>query len=165
MKRIWAPWRIAYLEAEKSEGCIFCEKPAAHRDRENLVLYRGERAYILLNLYPYSNGHLMIAPFVHVGRLNDLDPPTRAEIMELTALSVEVLTRAKRPDGFNIGANMGKAAGAGFDAHFHMHVVPRWEGDTNFMPVIGETRVIPEALDRTYEQLRRVLMEMGRVKG
>ena len=163
MKRIWAPWRIEYLEADKSEGCIFCEKPAAKDDRRNLVLYRGERAYILLNLYPYSNGHLMIAPFAHVGHLNDLDKETRVEIMELTALSLTLLRRAKRPDGFNIGANIGKAAGAGFDAHFHMHVVPRWEGDTNFMPVVGETRVIPEALDRTYDDLRRVLVEMGLV--
>lgn len=160
MKRLWAPWRIEYLTGEGVEGCIFCDKPAENNDRANYLLYRGEHAYILMNIYPYSNGHLMVAPYAHVAQLADLDPEVRAEIMELTTLCTELLARASHPAGFNLGANMGKAAGAGFEEHFHLHVVPRWLGDTNFMPVIGDTRVIPESLDATYERLKQALTEI-----
>ena len=160
MERLWAPWRIKYLERDNMEGCIFCEKPAENRDEENYILYRGEWAYILLNLYPYSNGHLMVAPYAHVGQLVDMDRATRAEIMELTTFCTRLLSHVSHPAGFNIGANIGKAAGAGFDQHFHMHVVPRWLGDTNFMPVVGNTRVIPESLDDTYRRLKRALDEV-----
>lgn len=160
MERIWAPWRIEYLENDSVDGCIFCDKPAEDDDRANYLLYRGERAYIIMNRYPYSNGHLMVAPYVHVGRLARLDRSTRGEIMELTARCTEALARVAQPQGFNIGANIGKAAGAGFDEHFHMHIVPRWTGDTNFMAVVGDTRVIPESLDATYERLAAALDEV-----
>lgn len=162
MERIWAPWRIEYLESDSVDGCIFCDKPAEDDDRANYLLYRGRHAYIILNRYPYSNGHLMVAPYAHVGRLAELDRPTRAEIMELTTWCTEMLVRVAQPQGFNIGANIGKAAGAGFDEHFHMHIVPRWTGDTNFMAVIGETRVVPESLDATYDRLAAALDEIVR---
>lgn len=157
MKRLWAPWRMEYLEGDDVEGCIFCEKPAEDEDRANYLLYRGEWSYIIMNKYPYSNGHLMVAPYEHLGQLPDLDERTRAEIMELSTLCTQLLKEILHPDGFNVGANMGKAAGAGFDEHFHMHVVPRWIGDTNFMAVVGDTRVIPESLDETYERLTQAL--------
>jgi ATP adenylyltransferase len=157
MKQLWAPWRITYLEGGSVEGCIFCDKPAENDDRANYLLHRGEHAYILLNIYPYSNGHLMVAPYAHAAHLIDLDQKTRAEIMELATLCTQLLVHTSRPAGFNIGANLGKAAGAGFDEHFHMHIVPRWLGDTNFMPVVGDTRVIPESLDQTYDRLKQAL--------
>lgn len=151
---------MEYLEKEEVEGCIFCEKPAEAEDRANYLLYRGEHTYILMNIYPYSNGHLMVAPYAHVARLTDLDQEARIEIMELATLCTQLLTRSMNPAGFNLGANIGKAAGAGFDEHFHMHIVPRWLGDTNFMPVVSDTRVIPESLDDTYERLQKALDEI-----
>ncbi len=160
MERLWAPWRMEYLTGERVEGCIFCEKPAEDNDRANYLLYRGEHAYILMNIYPYSNGHLMVAPYAHVAQLADLDREVRIEIIELTTLCTKLLARTSNPAGFNLGANMGKAAGAGYDEHFHMHIVPRWLGDTNFMPVIGNTRVIPESLDETYDRLKKALAEI-----
>ncbi|MFQ5343742.1 MAG: HIT domain-containing protein [Anaerolineae bacterium] len=160
MERLWAPWRMEYLQGEHVESCIFCEKPAEEDDRANFLLYRGEHAYILINIYPYSNGHLMVAPYAHVAQLTDLDEAVRVEIMELTTLCTRLLSHTSHPTGFNLGANMGKAAGAGFDEHFHMHIVPRWLGDTNFMPVVGNTRVIPESLDETYERLKQALAEI-----
>ncbi|MFQ5593127.1 MAG: HIT domain-containing protein [Anaerolineae bacterium] len=160
MERLWAPWRMEYLQGEHVESCIFCEKPAEEDDRTNYILYRGEHAYILLNIYPYSNGHLMVAPYAHLAQLTDLDQAARSEIMELATLCTRLLTRTSHPAGFNMGANMGKAAGAGFDDHFHLHVVPRWLGDTNFMPVVGNTRVIPASLDETYDLLKQALTEI-----
>lgn len=161
MKRLWAPWRMEYLAEERVEGCVFCDKPAEEDDRANYLLYRGEHAYILMNIYPYSNGHLMVAPYAHVAQLADLDREVRIEIMELSTLCTRLLARTSHPGGFNLGANVGKAAGAGYDEHFHMHVVPRWLGDTNFMPVIGNTRVIPELLDESYNRLKQALAEIS----
>ncbi|HID87328.1 MAG TPA: HIT domain-containing protein [Anaerolineae bacterium] len=164
MKRMWAPWRMEYLTDNREEGCIFCEKPAEKRDQENYLLYRGQTSYILLNLYPYSNGHLMVAPYQHVASLEDLEPEILTELMLLVNLSLRVLRRALKPHGFNVGVNIGKAAGAGFVDHVHIHIVPRWQGDTNFMPILAETRIIPELLDETYERLRAALQELGNVK-
>lgn len=161
MKRMWAPWRMEYLTRNNEEGCIFCEKPAESRDRENYLLYRGQTGYILLNLYPYSNGHLMVAPYQHVASLEGLEPGVLTELMLLVNLSLRVLRRALKPHGFNVGVNIGKAAGAGFVDHVHIHIVPRWQGDTNFMPLLAEARVIPELLDETYERLRVALHELG----
>ncbi len=161
MKRIWAPWRMEYLEGTEVEGCIFCEKPAENDDRATYILHRGEHAYIIMNIYPYSNGHLMVAPYEHAGRLTALDEEARTEVMELTTLCARLLEHTVEPDGLNIGANMGKAAGAGFDEHLHMHIVPRWIGDANFMPVVGNTRVIPESLDDTYARLANALEEIS----
>ena len=153
--RIWAPWRLAYVrDASKDaeQGCIFCAKPAED-DRENLIVHRGERCFVILNLYPYTNGHLMVAPFEHVAGLEDLPAETTAEMMALGQRAIEVLKAAYEPHGFNVGFNQGRVAGAGVEHHIHMHVVPRWGGDTNFMPVLGDTRVMPQTLDQTYETL------------
>ncbi len=155
MERLWTPWRMIYLkgEGEAPQGCIFCLKINGSDEAEHILL-RGRTAYITLNRYPYNNGHLMVIPYAHVPSLEDLDDPTMLEMMRLIALSLRVLRQAYRPEGFNIGANIGRPAGAGVADHVHIHVVPRWTGDTNFMPVIGNTRVLPEWLDDTYRRLR-----------
>lgn len=159
MKRLWTPWRMAYLKGSKEKGCIFCNKIRASKrsDRKNLVVWRGERAFIVLNLYPYSNGHLMVAPYEHVGDLEALDGETLQEMMLLVAKSIRALRRIMNPQGFNIGANLGRVAGAGVDDHVHLHIVPRWGGDTNFMPVLAETRMIPELLPQTYAKLQKAM--------
>ncbi|MBI3976820.1 MAG: HIT domain-containing protein [Chloroflexi bacterium] len=155
MKEIlWTPWRMAYIVGTPKLGCVLCEKPRGEHDRENLVLFRGPRAYVLMNLYPYNPGHLMVAPYQHAADLGELDAPTRAELMELTERATAVLRRTMNPHGFNLGMNLGRVAGAGIADHLHLHVVPRWEGDTNFMPVVGETKVLPETLEATYDRLR-----------
>jgi ATP adenylyltransferase len=163
MKRLWTPWRMAYIKApkEKSTGCIFCEKISATRahDRANLVLLRGKRAFMMLNLYPYSNGHLMVAPYEHTGELESLDAKTLQEMMLFVSRGIRALRRTMNPQGFNIGVNMGKVAGAGVEDHVHIHVVPRWNGDTNFMPVLSKVRLIPELLPQTYDNLLAALEE------
>lgn len=152
MKTIWAPWRIEYLTREKDAGCIFCEKPKENRDRENLIIYRDETGFIIMNRYPYSNGHLMAVPYRHTREIGELSDRERLEIMNLTVKCVEIL-KVFKPDGFNIGMNLGRVAGAGIDDHIHFHIVPRWSGDTNFMPIIGDIKVMPEYLDETYLKL------------
>jgi ATP adenylyltransferase len=152
MKTIWAPWRIEYLTEEKEAGCIFCKKPKENKDRENLIIYRGETGFIIMNRYPYSNGHLMAVPYRHIRELRELNDRERSELMNLVIKCVGILEVFK-PDGFNIGMNLGRAAGAGIDDHIHFHIVPRWSGDTNFMPVIGDIKVMPEYLDKTYLKL------------
>ena len=153
MEQLWAPWRIRYLEGSKAQGCILCQKLQEGRDRDNLVVYRGQRGFICLNLYPYSNGHLMISPYEHVGEMDQLDDATQLELMRLVSLGMRLLRRIMNPSGFNVGINLGKAAGAGVDDHLHIHVVPRWEGDTNFMSVVGAIRVLPELLETTRDRL------------
>jgi ATP adenylyltransferase len=141
-------------DASKDTDCIFCTKPAEGNDEETFIVHRGERCYVILNTFPYTNGHLMVAPFQHVGRLQDLDGETLAEIMSLAARATAILDDAYGPEGYNIGFNEGRIAGAGFDSHIHVHVVPRWAGDTNYMPVIADTRVMPQSLEQSYETLR-----------
>jgi ATP adenylyltransferase len=140
--------------AEDTAGCIFCDHLASKDDREAHILYRGERVFVLLNAFPYNTGHLMVAPMRHVGELHDLDPDELLDLMELTSRSVSVVTEAMGPDGFNLGMNLGAVAGAGVPGHLHMHVVPRWGGDTNFMAVVGETKVLPEMIADTDAKLR-----------
>jgi ATP adenylyltransferase len=155
--RIWAPWRLAYVkDASKDieEECIFCAKPAEDDDEANLIVHRGESCFVLLNLFPYTNGHLMVAPFEHIGRLQELPPETVTEIMTLAKRAMDGLERTYEPHGYNVGFNQGRVAGAGFEHHIHMHVVPRWGGDTNFMPVIADTKVMPQTLEDSYEALR-----------
>jgi ATP adenylyltransferase len=155
--RIWAPWRLVYVkDASKDieEECIFCAKPREDDDEANLIVHRGESCFVILNLFPYTNGHLMIAPYEHTGRLQDLPPETTAEIMALARKAMDGLERTYSPHGYNVGFNQGRVAGAGFEHHIHMHVVPRWGGDTNFMPVIADTKVMPETLEQTYEALK-----------
>lgn len=153
MKRIWAPWRIQYIQMEKPKGCILCDKPREDKDVPNYILYRGSRNYVIMNSFPYNPGHLMIAPYRHVANLEDLTDEERNEHFEIVSRSVRVLKQVFNSEGFNIGINLGKAAGAGIDDHFHTHIVPRWGGDTNFMPVIAEAKVLPEALAETYKKL------------
>ena len=159
MEQLWAPWRGKFVETAKYEDCIFCELTKAGNDKEKLILYRGKESFIIMNAYPYAAGHLMVAPFRHVARLADLTAMEKAEIMDLVAKCEEVLTAAMKPEGFNVGLNLGRAAGAGVDKHLHCHIVPRWVGDTNFMPVLGDTRVINEALDKTYDKLKEYFNE------
>jgi ATP adenylyltransferase len=160
MERLWRPWRMAYIKgAERHETCFLCDASQApeSKDEENLVLARGERAFVILNLYPYNTGHLMVAPYRHVGELEDLMHEEFDEVWSWTRRSVAAHREASQPEGFNIGINLGTVAGAGVPGHFHLHVVPRWGGDTNFMPVVGETKVLPELLSQTYERLRPLL--------
>jgi ATP adenylyltransferase len=152
-ERLWAPWRMEYIGGADLPGCIFCDKPAAGDDESNLIVHRGEAAYVLMNLYPYSNGHLMVAPYRHVAAPGDLDEGERAEMWALLDRAIGVLSEVMAPHGFNAGINIGRVAGAGVEDHIHLHVVPRWNGDTNFMPVVGQTRVLPELLDETHRKL------------
>jgi len=157
MKRLWTPWRMKYLESEHPKGCVFCQKIESADDRDNHVLYRGKHACIVLNLYPYNTGHLMVIPYTHTSQPSDLDGETQMEMSILVNRAIEALQETMHPDGFNIGVNLGAAAGAGIGEHLHVHVVPRWIGDTNFMTVFAETRVVPEMLEDTYDKLKRAL--------
>ena len=148
---------MEYIASEKTGECLFCTKVKENKDRENLILYRGRTCFIMLNAYPYNNGHLMIAPYRHVASPEDLDEESLLELMLLVNKGLRLLRRTMNPHGFNIGINLGKAAGAGIEGHVHIHVVPRWEGDTNFMPVLAETRIMPELLEQTYEKLLAAL--------
>lgn len=154
MERIWAPWRIQYIQMEKPEGCILCEKPKQNNDALNYILHRGDKNFIILNSYPYNPGHLMVAPYRHVASLEGLTEEERHEHFEIVSRSIKVLRQVFNPGGFNIGMNVGKVAGTGIDDHFHTHIVPRWQGDTNFMPVLADIRVLPEALAETYQKLK-----------
>lgn len=154
MKYLWAPWRMEYILKEKNEGCIFCEIPKENQDKENYVLYRGKFCFVILNTYPYNNGHIMIAPYVHIKNLEELNRDTINELMSLCQKSISVLKKKINPQGFNIGANIGKVGGAGILEHVHLHIVPRWQGDTNFMPVISDTKVMPQYLSETYDLLK-----------
>ena len=159
MKRLWTPWRMGYILGPKPEGCLLCTKQQEPRekDRENYILHRGATCYILLNLFPYTNGHMMIAPYQHVASLEGLDDKSLYEMVALIRASVAALNKVLSPAGFNIGMNLGTVAGAGIADHLHIHVVPRWQGDVNFMSVLSETRLIPEALDVTYDKLLPIL--------
>lgn len=151
---LWAPWRIDYILTEKPQGCFLCQKAAQNRDEENLILSRGKTNYILLNAYPYNPGHLMVAPYQHKGNLEDLTPEERQEHIEMVAQGVMTLKKAFQPQGFNLGQNLGRVAGAGVEDHLHTHIVPRWGGDTNYMPVLSHAKVLPEALSATYRKIR-----------
>jgi len=153
-ERLWAPWRLEYVSGGAGEGgCIFCDKPGLDDD-EALIVHRGERAFVVLNLYPYANGHLMVAPYRHLAGPGELDEAERADVWRLLDEAVRALTAAMSPHGFNAGLNLGRVAGAGVEGHLHMHVVPRWNGDTNFMPVLADVKVMPEHITRTAEKLR-----------
>ena len=154
MEQLWAPWRIKYIEIAKQEGCILCDKPREDNDELNYILYRGQKNFIIMNSYPYNAGHLMVAPYRHVAALDELTDDELREHFALASRCVRVLRQAFRPDGFNIGVNMGRVAGAGVDKHIHSHIVPRWLGDSNFMPVTADTKVINEALAETYQKLK-----------
>jgi ATP adenylyltransferase len=156
-QRIWAPWRLEYVKdasKDAEDGCIFCVKPREGQDAENLIVHRGDRSFVILNKFPYTNGHLMVAPYDHLARLQDLAAQTLAEMMALAQRAMDRLDRVYEPHGYNVGMNQGHVAGAGVEHHIHLHVVPRWGGDTNFMPVISDTRVMPQSLEDSYEALK-----------
>ena len=156
-KPLWAPWRMDFIRAEKPAGCIFCLFPAEEgeeADRRNLVVHRSARSFTILNRYPYNNGHVMVVPRAHVSRLEDLDAAAFADLQEELRRAVAVIRAAYRPEAMNVGMNLGRAAGAGIEDHLHWHVVPRWGGDTNFMPVLADTKVMIEHLDESWRRIR-----------
>ena len=158
--RLWAPWRLAYIQAARgrndggSDECIFCSKPALGDDDEALIPYRGERCFVMLNAFPYTNGHVMIAPYEHTADLTALDDATSLELVKTTHRALAALADTYSPDGYNVGLNLGEVAGAGVADHVHLHVVPRWSGDTNFMPIVADTRVMPQSLSDSQTALR-----------
>lgn len=153
MKTLWAPWRMSYFQTPQKNSCIFCDKPKESADKENYILYRGKSSFVIMNIYPYNNAHLMVSPYKHIPSLSKLQREDLIDLTLLTQTSLQILENAFRAEGFNMGINIGKAAGAGFADHVHIHIVPRWNGDTNFMPVLSETKVMPEHLNSTYEKL------------
>ncbi|HUN60719.1 MAG TPA: HIT domain-containing protein [Candidatus Sulfotelmatobacter sp.] len=160
MDYLWTPWRFQYMEQVsqgKQPDCIFCDALQRNEDQETLIVYRGKKAFIILNRFPYTSGHVMIVPYAHVAELNLCEPGALDEMMELSQRVERVLRQSYNPDGMNLGMNLGRAAGAGVTGHLHLHMLPRWFGDSNFMTVVGETRVHPEALSATYERLKSAL--------
>ncbi len=153
MRQLWAPWRNAYIQLKKPEVCILCAKPKQKEDATNFILYRGNLNFVMMNAFPYNPGHLMVAPYRHVASLEVLTEDERHEHFDIVARAIKVLREVFRPAGFNLGVNLGRIAGAGIEDHIHSHIVPRWEGDTNFMPVISDAKVISEALAETYRKL------------
>ncbi len=160
MEQIWAPWRMEYINSEKSGECIFCTLPSAGDDPKNFILHRGPLCFVIMNIFPYNTGHLMVSPYRHLDCITKLDDAETGELNRLTKTCVEILRADKNPEGFNIGINVGKAGGAGFDEHLHMHIVPRWIGDTNYMPVLADTKVHPEHLRATYEKLKPLFQKI-----
>ncbi|MCX6377879.1 MAG: HIT domain-containing protein [Armatimonadetes bacterium] len=157
-EQLWAPWRLQYIEkTEKYPGCIFCDFPKEENDTERYIVTRGEHAYLIVNAFPYSNGHLMVVPYSHTATLDTLTDDEMLEVMRLTRIGIRLLKAVYNPHGFNLGVNMGTVAGAGIADHIHWHIVPRWNGDTNFMPVLADVRVIPESLEVCYRRLREAL--------
>jgi ATP adenylyltransferase len=154
MQALWAPWRMDFISGEKPQGCIFCAFPAEDADRQNLIVGRTEHSFAILNRYPYNNGHLMVIPREHAADLSALEPAVFSDLHQLLKISVELVREAYRPEGMNVGMNLGKCAGAGIADHLHYHVVPRWMGDTNFMPVMGETKVMVEHLTQSFDKLQ-----------
>ena len=162
MDILWTPWRYTYIKsADSAPGCIFCDKPKENDDERNLIVHRGQSCYVILNAFPYTNGHLMVVPFEHEDQLQKLDRETATEMMMLTQKSESVLRELYRPEGINLGMNIGRAAGAGVAGHVHMHVLPRWTADANFMTVVGETRVLPEDLQQSAARLRPIFARLA----
>ena len=156
MDYLWSPWRYQYVsKSSQAAGCLFCVKGSEQCDKENYVVHRGLRTFVILNIYPYTTGHLMIAPYEHVASMEPTPEATIDEMMRMARLAEIHLRQVYRPQGFNVGMNLGESAGAGVPGHIHMHVLPRWTGDTNFMTTLAETRVLPESLDVTYEKLKQ----------
>ena len=155
MHKLWAPWRENFIWGKKEKGCIFCNRLKAKKDSDNYILRRGKTCFVILNLYPYNTGHLMVVPNRHVANLEDLSPAEAQEIMTISSQSVIALKKALKPEGFNLGTNLERAAGAGIKDHIHIHIVPRWNGDTNFMPVLSQTKVLSLSLQSVYRKLKK----------
>jgi ATP adenylyltransferase len=165
MEQLWAPWRMEYIrgiDADTSKKeCVFCVDKTAKDDCSKMILHRGKKCFVIMNLFPYNNGHLMVIPYRHRSDICSIDTEESAELWELICMSKHILKEAFHPDGFNIGINQGRSAGAGIDAHLHVHIVPRWSGDTNFMPVIGKTKVISQSLEDAYSTLLPYFQSVG----
>lgn len=157
MKIIWAPWRNAYIRGEKEKECFFCRMIKENKDTENYILYRGTYNFVVLNKYPYSPGHIMVVPYAHISNLSELRDEASLEFIHLTNKSIDWLKDSLEPQGFNLGINLGRIAGAGIEDHIHLHIVPRWLGDANFMTIVGETRVISEALNETFKKIKEAM--------
>lgn len=155
MERLWAPWRMQYINNPEPPGCIFCDKPKLD-DREGLIVFRAGHGFLMLNAFPYNNGHLLAAPYQHTAEISELTPAARLELMDLVDTAIRLLRKMGSPDGFNVGVNLGRVAGAGIVDHIHLHIVPRWNGDTNFMPVLADTKVLPEALEDVWSKLHNL---------
>ena len=154
MEKIWAPWRMQYILSDKKKECVFCVKAKEKEDKKNYILFRDTLAFVILNIFPYNNGHLMIAPYRHVASLEELSEEELLQVMMLIKKGLTSLKKSLKADGYNIGINIGSIAGAGIADHLHVHIVPRWSGDTNFMPILAETKVLPQHLDTTFEILQ-----------
>ncbi len=161
MKALFAPWRIEYIKMEKPDGCVFCTLPEENNDEKNLILKRGKHAFVIMNNYPYNPGHVMVVPFRHVGNWESLKDEEVIEINMLVRLMIKAIKNTMNPEGFNMGVNMGRVAGAGIVDHVHVHIVPRWNGDTNFMPVLSDTKVIPQAIRETYNMLKEEIEKIN----
>jgi ATP adenylyltransferase len=158
MEKIWAPWRSKYIfNKDEEKGCILCNRLMRENDESNYILYRGNKSFIIMNIFPYNNGHLMVAPFKHTALLEDLNGEEGKELFTTLTLGLKVLKLSLKPDGFNVGMNLGRVAGAGIEDHLHIHLVPRWNGDTNFMPVLADTKILSVSLDEVYRLLRKTL--------
>ncbi len=153
MKQLWAPWRLKYIKHPSQNGCIFCKASQEKKDKKNLIIFRGMTCFAILNLYPYNSGHFMVTSYRHIGKFEKLKSKEIQEMFEIAQHFKKILDREIKPQGFNIGFNLGRVAGAGIVDHIHLHVVPRWNGDTNFMPVLGDTKVIPQSLNDTYHMM------------
>lgn len=153
MEQLWAPWRMSFIKSEKNVGCIFCAKPKENQDEKNFILHKNHSAMVMMNIFPYNYAHLLVSPYEHVNGIDLLPKETLAGLMNTLQASVSILKETLQPEGFNIGMNMGKSAGAGIEDHIHFHIVPRWNGDTNFMPLLAEVKVMPEHLESTYRKL------------
>jgi len=161
MDYLWTPWRYAYISsAEKTAGCVFCEAAKSHDDARTHIVHRGEHCFVILNAFPYTPGHVMIVPYEHLDELRKLPAAAAEEMMALSQRMEDVLRQLYHPDGINLGMNIGKAAGAGIAGHIHMHVLPRWVADANFVSVVGETRVLPETLEETWKRMRTAMEEL-----
>jgi ATP adenylyltransferase len=165
MDKLWSPWRSKYMDTfkpgnEKDKGCLFCNMANTDKDKENYIIHRSNKCFIVMNLYPYNSGHLMIVPYLHTSSMSEFDDETNLDVMKNINLSREILQSSLHPHGFNIGANLGRVSGAGIDDHVHFHIVPRWNGDTNFMPVFNDIKVISEAMEETYDKLKKALVSI-----
>ncbi|MGD0111009.1 MAG: HIT domain-containing protein [Armatimonadota bacterium] len=167
MRHLWAPWRMGYVTTAtgQSKGCIFCDKPAANDDESNQILYRGDSVFIMMNAFPYNSGHLLVAPYRHISDPLEMTPQESSELLYGVRVGMTALNGALRPEGYNIGVNIGKVSGAGYADHLHLHLVPRWAGDTNFMAVAAETRVVPETLHDTYRRLKKAMDQQQNASG
>jgi len=155
MKRIWSPWRMKYIKENSSHPeCPFCKAISEGDDQENLVVYRGKYAFVMLNRYPYTTGHILVLPYIHQEKMSEFDPKARSEMIELVNQAGQVLELVYKPEGLNVGLNLGMAAGAGIPKHLHWHIVPRWMGDTNFITTVGNVRVLPESLEDSYQKIQ-----------